>query len=376
MNEQLRPLTLAEILDRTAQMYRSRFLVFLGVSIVPAGTVFVFVAAIFGFFAWMGANSRHGGPVPDMLIWPFIGILSILIAPVGLGISAWGEAAMCEASARMFLGYSITIRSAYKTTWKRGWRYVGLYTLQALLIVGVPGVAFSIGLIVMVAGKVSGYAANDNSPLFGGLAFLMFLVLGAFAVWMLLRLCLAFPACVVEQSSATNALRRGVALSEGTRGRIFVLYLLGQVLNWVLTWGFTFLALIAIALIPALQGQKHSQAVGIVIMIVMYGSYFAVKALTRPVYGIALTIFYFDQRIRKEGFDIEWMMQQAGMVAAPQSSPVPEATAEPDATAEPWATPAPGPLAAPVVEVQATIAIDDAITSHEHGMATVEKGNA
>jgi hypothetical protein len=41
-----------------------------------------------------------------------------------------------------------------------------------------------------------------------------------------------------------------------------------------------------------------------------------VRALTKPVYGIALTLFYFDQRIRKEGFDIEWMMQKAGMVQA------------------------------------------------------------
>ena len=33
MNEPLRPLTLGEILDRTVQFYRSRFLVYLGISI-------------------------------------------------------------------------------------------------------------------------------------------------------------------------------------------------------------------------------------------------------------------------------------------------------------------------------------------------------
>jgi hypothetical protein len=33
----------------------------------------------------------------------------------------------------------------------------------------------------------------------------------------------------------------------------------------------------------------------------------------RPVYGIALVLFYYDQRIRKEGYDIEWMMEQAGL---------------------------------------------------------------
>ncbi|MGD0683209.1 MAG: hypothetical protein ABR990_14305, partial [Terracidiphilus sp.] len=35
MNEPLRPLTLGEILDRTAQLYRARFLLFLGISVIP-----------------------------------------------------------------------------------------------------------------------------------------------------------------------------------------------------------------------------------------------------------------------------------------------------------------------------------------------------
>jgi hypothetical protein len=54
-----------------------------------------------------------------------------------------------------------------------------------------------------------------------------------------------------------------------------------------------------------------------VAMFATYGAFFAVKALTNPVYGIALTVFYFDQRIRKEGFDIEWMMHEAGMMVPP-----------------------------------------------------------
>ena len=33
-----------------------------------------------------------------------------------------------------------------------------------------------------------------------------------------------------------------------------------------------------------------------------------------PIYSIGLTLFYYDQRIRKEGYDIEWMMQAAGLL--------------------------------------------------------------
>jgi hypothetical protein len=340
MNESLRPLTLAEILDRTAQLYRSRFLVFLGVSTIPAGTVFVFAVGAFAFTAWIGSNSRHGGSVGDVLVWIFLALLVLLLVPVGLGVSAWGGAAMSEASARTFLGDAITIRGAFKNTWKRGWRYAGLYTLQGLAVGGIPAVLFCGGVFALTALRVSGMAANDSSPLAGGLVFLMLVVLGGFAVWMLLRLCLAFPACVVEQTTATSALRRSVKLSEGTRGRIFVLYLLGLILNWALSWGITFVVLIVIALIPALQGQKHSHFVGMFALFSMYGSYFIAKAVTKPMYGIAETVFYFDQRIRKEGFDIEWMMQQAGMMAQPpsvpavQAMPVPAAAMQHDAILE------------------------------------------
>jgi hypothetical protein len=41
--------------------------------------------------------------------------------------------------------------------------------------------------------------------------------------------------------------------------------------------------------------------------------------LVGPVFPIVLTLFYYDQRIRKEGYDIERIMDAAGLsaVAAP-----------------------------------------------------------
>lgn len=350
MSETLRPLTLAEILDRTAQFYRSRFLVFLGISTIPSGTIFVFAAGIFAFIAWMGSNSRNGGSVADVFVWVFLILLGILVAPVSMGVSALGAAAMSDAAARIFLGEAITIRSAYKNVWRRGWRYVGLYILQGLVIVVAPMIAFVAGVVVMVLGKVSGYAVGDNSPLFGGLVFLLLVVLAAFAVWMLLRLCLAFPTCVVEQTTAWNALKRGTRLGHGTQGRMLVLYILGLILNWMLTWPVSIVVIIAVTLIPSFQGQKHSQAVGMIVMFTLYGSYFAVKALVKPIYGIGLTIFYFDQRIRKEGFDIEWMMHQAGMVPAAEPAPAPESASAPEL--QPVAAALPEPvIAVPVIDV-------------------------
>lgn len=364
MNEHLRPLTLAEILDRTAQLYRSRFLVFLGISTIPAGVVFVFAAGIFAFIAWMGSNSRNGASVGDVFVWVFLALITLLVVPASLGVCALGAAAMSEASARMFLGENITIRGAYKNTWRRGLRFSGLYTLQGLVIVGAPAIVFFAAIGVLFGAKVSGSATNDQSPLFGSLVFLLFIVLGAFAVWMLLRFCLAFPACVVEQTTAWKALKRGVRLSYGTRGRIFVLYILGAFLNWMLTLAVELVVVITVALIPALQGQKHAQAVGMIVMFSVYGGYFAMKALTKPIYGIALTLFYFDQRIRKEGFDIEWLMQQAGMVTPPPAI----ATAPEEIPAE---SPLPtGAAAEPVVTVPVTVELSTALPTSEQALTS------
>ena len=149
---------------------------------------------------------------------------------------------------------------------------------------------------------------------------------------MLLRLCLAFPACVVEQAPAWGALKRGVTLSYGTRARMLLLYVLGVFLNQILAW--CSLSCSSCHRIPsraaragACADRRHDRLVCDLRFI------FAVKALIKPIYGIALTVFYFDQRIRKEGFDIEWMMQQAGMLmtpSRPESMPDPGMIALPE----------------------------------------------
>jgi hypothetical protein len=336
MNEQLHPLTLGEILDRTAQLYRSRFLVYFGIGVIPAGTVLVFAAAVFVFFAWVGSDAAGGVPatLTRIVPWLFLGSALLLAIPVCLGATALGWAAMCHSASRTFLGQEVTIREAYRAALRRGWRYVWLYSLVAL-IVGAAPIAVAIAAIPVTAGlavlaRESGLG-NAAGAFAAGVILLLAAGLAGYAVWMLLRLCLAFPTCVVEEMSAWNALKRGTALSQGTKGRIILLFLLGYALTWLLALGFTIPVGILLALVPGANNPQHAQMLGTILMFSWYGLWFAVQALTKPVYGIALTLFYFDQRIRKEGFDIEWMMQQAGMSfdrQMPGGQPGPASTSE------------------------------------------------
>jgi len=323
MNDRLHPMTLSEILDRTAQLYRSRFFVFFGIGVIPAGTVLVSAAALFAILVWIGSAGSTPSATSIVLASTTLLFGSLVAMPACLGTTALGAAAMSDAAARLFLGEKISIFESYKTAWKRGWRYLGLYVLKALIIAGAPTVVGFVFLIFVSVGSalLARQLGAGGQLLLGVLMFLFFVLVVSYVIWMLLRLCLSFPVTVVEQLSATDSLKRASMLSGGTRGRIFVLYLLGMVLGWVLAVGVAVPAFIGLALIPSLKGPQHSETLGMAMMFVSYGSTFAVQAFTKPVYAIALTLFYFDQRIRKEGFDIEWMMHQAGMVAPPAPEP-------------------------------------------------------
>jgi hypothetical protein len=124
---------------------------------------------------------------------------------------------------------------------------------------------------------------------------------------MWLRYSLAMPACVVEELPTRQAIRRSIELSKGSRGRIFVLWLLVYAIRMILglLLGFPFM-------IFALKHPGHALPLLWLALSEIAG--FITNMLIGPIYSTGLTLFYYDQRIRKEGFDIEWMMQAAGLM--------------------------------------------------------------
>jgi hypothetical protein len=141
----------------------------------------------------------------------------------------------------------------------------------------------------------------------------MFLLI-PFGVWMMLRYSLANSACVFEGLGIRASLKRSIFLSQGSRGKIFVMFLLAGVLIMVVSG--------AASLPVIVSAFKHPQTAGQVSLfmtIYLLVTGFVVTSLTTPIYGIGLTLFYYDARIRKEGFDIEWMMRRATPVELPDS---------------------------------------------------------
>jgi hypothetical protein len=287
MDEPLHPSSLSEILDRTAQ-----------ISVFPTAALLVVGGGVALALVRVGslgndAKSLMMAGVAAVVV----GMLALLAVPFLGGISALAMAAMNHASSRAFLGQATTIRESYKAVWKRGWRYFGLFVFEIILTwVIAAGVDASGGGLLVLAG------------------FLVVCGLVVYGCWISIRMSLAFPATVVEQIGVWDGLKRSSALTNGSKGRIFLLYLLGAALNWILSFAITIPLLIVMSLVPAANSPQHAETAGMIVLVVFYGGGFAVQAFTRPVYGIALMLFYYDQRIRQEAFDIEWMMLKAGLV--------------------------------------------------------------
>jgi membrane-anchored glycerophosphoryl diester phosphodiesterase (GDPDase) len=127
-----------------------------------------------------------------------------------------------------------------------------------------------------------------------------------YGILMALRYSLAMPACVVEGLPVGQAIKRSIELSKGSRGRIFVLGLLVGVIQMLLgvLLGFPFIVF----------AVKHSgQPLPLGWLAMQFLVNFVIRTFIGPIYSAGLTLFYYDQRIRREAFDIEWMMQAAGM---------------------------------------------------------------
>ena len=293
MRAELRPSSLGEILDRTAQMYRSHFLLYFGIAgISYSGVLVLSLLAELLFHSRAQTNARN---YMGFSAGIGIGIGLLTILPVAIAM-----AAVMHAVARNYLGHTCTIREAYLSVGRRWYRYI-LILLAIDMYAGLP-IGALIGVIA-VAGVL--LPAGTARIIVIGLAVVMMLAGIILIAWLVLRWALSVPAAVMENLTVHRALKRSTILTEGGIGRIFVMLLLVVAVMTVIQYAIQipmFILLWKSRGVPTLTTQ----------MAASFGSSFS-GAFVLPIYSIALTLFYYDQRIRKEGYDVEWLMEQAAL---------------------------------------------------------------
>lgn len=325
MEPNLRPMTLGEILDRTAQLYREKFVLFAGIFVLYAGCALVLGLVALGLNEW--ARTAHRAV--SVLVWMRLSISGLQWLVLFL-VAGAAVAATNRAVAWVHLGEPATIRGAYQSIMPRLSRYLWLmtaiffivWTPIAVLYAGFFGSAayFRSGLGLARAGAAGRHAAvNPHAAMMFGIITAVFVLLmipaAVYAILMGLRYALSLPACVLEDLKTGKALRRGVELSKGGRGRIFVLGLLVGVLKLAVISASQAFILVA--------AFRHHGQVGAGMTAVSEIISFFTNTFLGPIYATGITLLYYDQRVRREGYDIEWMMQAAGLMPPAQAAGAP-----------------------------------------------------
>jgi hypothetical protein len=308
MDATLRPLTTSQVLDRTFQLYKQHFLLFVGIAAVGPGLSLLASLILLSFL---------GTPIipdpkkmdPSSLLSFFA--RSMIDSVVGLVVLAVGTAiatgAAIHAVSMVHLGKATTIVESYRSIKSSFWRILGV-VVRVFLIVLLPILGGYLAMIVvgLLGGLLFGMMGLRFWGVFAGfgLGFLVLLASIVWAVYLYCRYALAVPACVIEALPVKYALRRSKFLSQGSVLRIFVIFLLMFVLS---------LALTSVLQMPAfffanplrMQPGPVSHAY---LFFAQLGQFLG-KTFAGPIATIAIALVYYDERVRKEAFDLQVMME-------------------------------------------------------------------
>ena len=312
----LRPLSLGELLDRTFSVYRSRFWLFAGIGAISALLQTVISAAQLAPMhlakmagAFDGARTRTAIPAtpfpPNYLTGIGMGMaLAILgVSLLYLLVFVVTQAATVFALSEVYLGKATTIGESLRATIGRWYRYLGIGIWQAGSMMWIPGIALIAGAILL-ATKIPGLKILGGVLIFLGIA-------GGVPVGVILwlRNSLGVQATVIEGLTVRASMARSKVLTAGAKGRVFVLLLLAGALNYaasLLQMPLLFFVMFTIA--------RGGKAVASEIVMLLVG--FVGHTLVQPVLMIGLSLLYFDQRVRKEAFDLV-------MLLGPENAPMP-----------------------------------------------------
>jgi hypothetical protein len=320
MTPALRPMNLGEILDRTFQIYRSRLFVFLAIGLAsPMAYVAFLILGAIGSQTTLTTSTKEMFKLADAWMpryWP-VSLVHSLSWPV-----------IAYLTSRELLGEEAPLATALaycKGRWKS---WLAISTTVWVICSLLPS---SLERLLRASGLESSVGLNLGKGFPSSVWFLVFeLLVWGLDTLFVLGVALSTPAWAVEQLGAVPSVLRGWALAKGSWIRILAAEWIRDALAFILVGS---LALIFGVTVGFLQrsyagGQSIYQARNTFILVATL----AVSVATGAILPIALTLFYYDQRIRHEGYDIEQMMAAAGLnpTAIPTAAEGPVAPAVPE----------------------------------------------
>ena len=288
---ELRPLSTGEILDRSFTLYRRRFWLYAGLSSVAAAvtTIGTFVRLTWGFGAVFGEQ-------PGVRQLMVSGISTLVTAILFLLAYSVTQAATVSAVSSAYLGHATSIGQAFATVRRYWYRYLGIVLWQAWSSMWLP-------LLLMVPAFVLVIDVNLGLQTLGAFLFLPVLASLVYSVIAYIRNSLGIAASVGEGLTVRRSMRRSKDLVAGRKGRVFALLLLMYVLSLA--------AGVVQGVLAVFMSLAH-HGVHLLLEALTLLATFATGALVTPVGAIAFCLLYLDERVRREGFDVEMSLERAG----------------------------------------------------------------
>jgi hypothetical protein len=257
----LRPLGFGELLDRSFSYYRRRFWTFVGIMVVPQ---FFLIVATLAIASALRAVPAHLSLVVLRLLVS-MGIMLAYLLPYTLAY-----AATTFAVSEIHLGRAIAIGAAYRRAQQQLGRLLKLFGLALLYALG--------------------WAAT--------------LILSPVVVLMFFWYAFAVPVLLLEGLGTRQSLKRSRQMTRGQLDRIFLVWLLtvivSVVLSIVIQGPFYVVSMVLLA--------KHSTPpYWLEVASTIAGGISG--ALAGPLFLIALVLLYYDVRVRKEGYDLQVMLE-------------------------------------------------------------------
>jgi uncharacterized membrane protein YhdT len=211
---------------------------------------------------------------------------------------------VAHATAAAAVGRRLRLREAWDATRGARWRLVGLTLL--ILLVTVVALAGYAAVWVLVAVLLPVWAV----VLFGVVTVPAFLV--GLCWWWVRVVYLAVPPLMLERTGVTQAMRRSVRLTRRQFWRTFGIALLtvlvGGIAGGLLSAPFS----VGAQVVPFLMGDSRYAVLALVALSSVGGIVQA--AFVTPFSAAVASLQYVDQRMRKEGYDVE-LLAAAGVGA-------------------------------------------------------------
>jgi hypothetical protein len=272
----LRALGLAELLDETFRIYRRSFGLFAGLALAVTLPVMMMNLLSGSYRSWgwltkvlqsmsnpdaLQGMAQSPPPQTDPAIGLLASVVRLILVPVTAGVIIY-------ATNEIIKGRNSTIVDALEGTLQRYWRLAGVALLGGVLL-------FACILLITI-------------PL---------------VIWIAVRWLVGAPALLAEDLEPARALSRSWQLVGGRWWRTLGIFLVVVAMTTVasLILGATIGGILG--LVPGLSDDLRGA------LIQVTGS--LVGALVLPVSYIAITLMYYDLRVRREGLDLDQLAQQA-----------------------------------------------------------------